>query len=218
MHPLADSLLEALAESGTQTLTLAPEAGSEELRRRISKGVRREHVLSAAERAGRYGFSQLKLYFMVGLPGETDEDVLAIAELAREVKGHYRRRITVHVTPFVPKPHTPFEREPMASAGVLDGRIRLLTRNLRPAGFAVRAEGTAWARVQGVLSRGDRTLGRALAELPAPTLAGWRRMLRRSELDEDTYLRARDPGERLPWDIVRECETRPAACAPRAPL
>ncbi len=204
VHPLPESLLQALAASGTQTLTLAPEAGSECLRGRISKGVTEEHVLAAAERAGRHGFPQLKLYFMIGLPGETDEDVLAIAGLAREVKARFRRRITVHVTPFVPKPHTPFEREPMAAAATLDRRGKTLARSLRAAGIALRAEGTAWARVQGVLARGDRALGRALGELPAPTLAGWRQMLRRAGLAEEDYLRARGPGEPLPWAVVEE--------------
>ena len=204
VHPLPTSLLEALAASGTQTLTLAPEAGSERLRRMISKGVTGEHILSAAERASEHGFAQLKLYFMIGLPGETDEDVVAISELVRAIKGVFGRRITVHVTPFVPKPHTPFERQAMAEAATLDGRLQLLIRSLRPLRVAVRGEGAAWSRIQGVLARGDRALGQALAELPAPTLAGWRKMLRRAGLAEEAYLRAREPQETLPWDVVRE--------------
>ncbi len=204
VHPLPESLLEALAESGTQTLTLAPEAGSERLRRLISKGVTQDHILDAAERASRHGFPQLKLYFIIGLPGETDDDVVAIAELAQAVRARFRRRITVNVTPFVPKPHTPFEREAMAGAATLERRAKLLARSLRPAGIVLRAEGTAWARVQGVLARGDRRLGQTLTELSEPTLAGWRRMLRRTGIDEELYLRARGPEEPLPWDVVRE--------------
>ena len=207
-HPLPESLLQALADSGTQTLTLAPEAGSDRLRRQLSKGIRQEHILSAAERADRHGFPQLKLYYMLGLPGETEEDVLAIAELTQEVKARFRRRIIVQLTPFVPKPHTPFEREPMADARTLDDRSKLLTRRLRPAGIAVRVEGTSWARVQGMLARGDRALGQALKDLPAFTLAGWRKMLRRAGLDEQDYLREREPQEPLPWDVVDE-----SACA-----
>lgn len=203
VHPLPESLLSALAESGTQTLTLAPEAGCQRMRQLIKKGVSEEHILSAAERASRYGFQQLKLYFMIGLPTETEQDVLAIAELSRAVKARFRRRVTVHVTPFVPKPHTPFEREAMAESSALDAGIKLLARALRPAGIAVRGEGSAWARVQGVLARGDRALGQALAELPAPTLAGWRRMVRQAGIDEQAYLRARDPEEPLPWDVVQ---------------
>lgn len=203
VHPLPESLLSALAESGTQTLTLAPEAGCQRMRQLIRKGVTEEHILSAAERASRHGFQQLKLYFMIGLPTETEEDVLAIAELSRAVKARFRRRVTVHVTPFVPKPHTPFEREAMAQSSALDAGIKLLARALRPAGIAVRGEGSAWARVQGVLARGDRALGQALAELPAPTLAGWRRMVRQAGIDEQAYLRARDPEEPLPWDVVQ---------------
>lgn len=202
VYPLPESLLQALAASNTQTLTLAPEAGSDRLRRLISKGITREHILAAAERAESYGFPQLKLYFIIGLPTETDDDVRAIVELTQAVQERFQRRITVNVTPFVPKPHTPFEREPMADANTLDRRIRLLTRELRPAGVAVRAEGTAWARVQGVLARGDRALGRALNGLPAPTLAGWRKMLRQSGLNEEMYLRARSHEEPLPWAVV----------------
>ena len=203
VHPLPESLLSALAESGAHTLTLAPEAGCERMRRLISKGVTEEHILSAAERASRYGFSQLKLYYMVGLPTETEEDVVAIAELSRAIKARFRRRVTVHVTPFVPKPHTPFEREAMADSRTIDASIRLLTRSLRAAGIAVRSEGSAWARVQGVLARGDRALGRALAEVPEPTLAGWRHMVRQAGIDEQAYLRARNPREPLPWDVVQ---------------
>ncbi len=207
VHPLPESLLQALADSGTQTVTLAPEAGSEALRRRISKGVRREHVLSAAERVADYGFSQVKLYFMIGLPGETDEDVQAITELTHEVRARFHRRVTVHITPFVPKPHTPFEREAMAAESILDARIKLLTRALRPSGVSVRAEGTAWSRVQGVLARGDRAVGRALNDLSGSSLSGWRKMVRRSGLDEEHYLGARDAAEALPWDVVRDCAT-----------
>ncbi len=208
VRPLPESLLDALAASGTQTLTLAPEAGPDQLRRTISKGVSREDILAAAERASAHGLPQLKLYFMVGLPGETDDDVLAIVDLVRDIGARFRRRITVHVTPFVPKPHTPFEREAMAQGTVVDRRIKLLTRCLRPEGVAVRAEGVSWAQAQGVLARGDRVVGQALAGLEAPTLAAWRRMLRQAGLNEQEYLRARSPDEALPWDVVREsCRT-----------
>lgn len=202
VRPLPESLLRALAESGSQTLTLAPEAGSERLRRAIAKGVRREDILSAAERAAGHGFPQLKLYFMIGLPGEADEDVAAIAELVAEVRNRFRRRITVHVTPFVPKPHTPFERQPMADAATLNRRGQLLAKSLRGPAVTLRLEGTVWARVQGALARGDRALGQALSRLQAPTLAAWRRVLRSAGLDEERYLRPRGSEELLPWSVV----------------
>ena len=205
VDPLPESLLQALAASGANTLTVAPEAGSERLRRLVSKGVTREQILAAAERGREHGFPQLKLYFIVGLPDETDADIVAIVELAREVQSRFRRRVTVNVTPFVPKPHTPFERRAQAPAALIESRIKRLTRDLRPAGIAVRAEGVAWARVQGVLSRGDERLGRALAGLQAPSLAAWRRLLREAGFDEEEYLRARAPEEPLPWETVREC-------------
>lgn len=207
VDPLPESLLQALSASGTQTLTVAPEAGSERLRRLVSKGITREQILTAAARAREHGFPQLKLYFMIGLPDETEADVQAIADLAREVQAQFRRNVTVNVTPFVPKPHTPFERRAMAEAATIDGRIKLLKRELRPVRIAVRSEGAAWARVQGVLARGDARLGQALARLQKPSLAAWRRMLHEAGIDEEEYLRARAAEEPLPWDGVREtCE------------
>ena len=202
VHPLPTSLLRALAGSGTQTLTLAPEAGSERLRLAVSKGVHEEHILHAAERAREFGFAQLKLYFMIGLPTETDEDIDSIATLVREVKRRYARRITVHVTPFVPKPHTAFEREPMADTATIERRSKRLASALRIAGVTLRTEGAAWSRVQGVLARGDQTVGKALARLAAPSLAGWRRLCQREGIVEEQYLRARAPDEVLPWDVV----------------
>ncbi len=169
------------------------------------KGVTEDDLVQAAGAAFQNGWHRLKLYFMIGLPGETDEDVAAIGELTREVQARFRRRITVHVTPFVPKPHTPFARLPMAPEDVLNGRSKLIAQSLRPAGVTVRTEGTAWARVQGVLARGDRAVGRALSRLGAPTLAGWRRMLREAGLDEAAYLGPGPPAEAVPWDTVEVC-------------
>lgn len=195
------ALLEGLRAGGTRTLTLAPEVGSARLAAAIGKGLGAEEVLRAVEMARAAGLRRLKLYFMLGLPGETEEDVRAIAGLVREV----RRRmpegtITLSVAPFVPKPHTPFQWSAMAPAEVLRERLRLLRQEVRPFRVALEEESIPWSRVQGVLARGDERLAGALAALERPTPAGWRRALASLGLTEEDYLRERSREEPFPWD------------------
>ena len=199
---LSPPLLRALAESGTHTLTIAPEAGSERLRRVINKNLITEEVLTAAEAASTFGFAHLKLYFMVGLPSETEEDIEAIATLVNAMAERFRRKITLSLAPFVPKAHTAFEREAMSDAGVLKSRIAKLRKRLSPAGISVQSEGVGWSRVQGVLARGDRRVGRALASLRGTSLASWKRCMEEADLDPREYLDAWDPERELPWRVV----------------
>ncbi len=203
------NLLEGLRAGGTHTLTLAPEVGSEHLAAAIGKGFGAEEVLRAVEMARSAGLRRLKLYFMLGLPGEEEEDVRAIAGLVREV----RRRmpegtVTLSVAPFVPKPHTPFQWSAMAPAEVLREHLRLLRQEVRPFRVAVEEESVAWSRVQGVLARGDERLAGVLAGLEHPTPAGWRRALAASGLSEEEYLRERAREETFPWDFLASGPTR----------
>ncbi len=202
VDPLPEALVRALAESGTRTLTLAPEAGTERLRALINKNVSQDDLMRAAELAARYRFAQLKLYFMIGLPTETDEDVRAIVELVLATRKRFPRRITVNITPFVPKAHTPFQWVAMAPTEVLRRRLDYLEQALRPQGIAVRSESPAWAAVQGVLARGDERVGRVLVSMERRSLAAWRKALRRHGLDAADYLRERSPDEPLPWTVV----------------
>ena len=201
--PISEPLVHALAESGTRTLTIAPEAGSERLRRFINKTQTQDDVLRAADLAAGCGFHRLKLYFMIGQPSETEEDVTAIAELALQVKARFPGRVAIDATPYVPKAHTPFQRVAMTPVKTVKQRLRTLRRALEPRGVGVRADSPAWAAVQGVLARGDRHLARALARLPGkPSLADWRRALRDEGLSVEEYLRERTADERLPWEVV----------------
>ncbi len=202
VHPLPMVLLDALAESGSRSLTLAPEAGSERLRRAIRKGVSHEHILYAAE-AARGRFASLKLYFMIGLPGETDEDIEAIVQVVSEVVHIFQREVVVNVTPFVPKAHTPYQREAMAPAEVLEARIARLREGCRALHVIFRAEGLSEARLQGVLARGDRRVGEVLASLPVPTTRGLAQAIARAGLAMDDYLRARPEGAPLPWEFIQ---------------
>ncbi len=203
VDPLSPSLLEALAASGTRTLTIAPEAGSERLRRHIHKNISHEQIIHAAELAAHYRFPELKLYFMAGLPGEEEEDIDALIELVQAVMRAFGGRPVVSIASFVPKAHTPFERAAMASASTLQHRLRRLRSSLQALNVRVVSDSLDWAIVQAVLARGDRRLGPALASLAAPTLAAWNEALRSQGLDSEDYTRARSAGEALPWDHIR---------------
>jgi len=202
VDPLPEPLLQALAESDARTLTLAPEAGSERLRRLINKGITADDLLSAAERAARHGFRHLKLYFMLGLPTETDADVDAIIALCAATAGRFPGRVTANVTPFVPKAHTPFQWAEMVAVDVVQSRLRALEKRLRRQHIAVRSESPQWAAIQGVLARGDRRLGAVLGALQHTSLRGWRDALAAGEVDPSAYLAARDPNRALPWHFI----------------
>jgi len=210
VSPLSPALVRALAESGAQSLTLAPEAGSERLRRAIGKGITHDEIIAAARLAAERRFGTLKLYFMLGLPDEEDEDIDELVGLVREVCAIAARHVVVNVTPFVPKAHTPFQRAPMAPRELLDGRLARLRELLRPLGVEVRAESVDDALIQGILARGDRRVGEALASMPRPTASRWDRALAQAGLTADEYLRERAQDEPLPWDIV-DASPRPAS-------
>jgi len=202
VDPLPEALVRALAESGAQTLTIAPEAGSQRLRTLINKNVSEDDLMRAVDLAARYDFAQLKLYFMLGLPTETDDDAQALVDLVLAVRERFPRRITANVTPFVPKAHTPFQWVAMAPAGDLKERVNRIEQALRPRGIAVKAESPAWSAVQGVLSRGDSRVGQALVRVKRRSLAAWRRAMRECQLDASEYLRERSLDEPLPWSVV----------------
>ncbi len=203
LDSLSENLARALAESQIQTLTLAPEAGSERLRTFINKPISDDEVLSAVELAAAYAFPQLKLYFMLGLPSEDEEDVQAIVELALAIRQRFPRNVTVNLTPFVPKAHTPFQRAAMLPTAIVEERLRYVEGALRAEGIAVKADSPAWAAVQGVLARGDRQVGQALAGVKRKSLPAWQRALQRCGLEATDYLRERSPDEPLPWFVIK---------------
>jgi radical SAM superfamily enzyme YgiQ (UPF0313 family) len=153
--------------------------------------------------ASRYGFAQLKLYFMIGLPGESEEDIKAIVEMVSAVRERFHRRMIVQITPFVPKAHTPFQWVAMTSEGILRERLRYLERSLRVKGVSVKFESPSWAAVQGVLARGDERVGQALMRIKKRSLADWRRAMKECGLEESDYLRERSLDEQLPWSVVK---------------
>lgn len=203
IDPLPTSLLAALASSRTRTLTMAPEAGSERLRTHIRKGIKAADILHAAEEAARFGFPELKLYFMIGLPTEEDDDIEAIAQTFDSMTPLFKGQLSASVAAFVPKAHTPFERSAMASEDTLRQRLKHLRHLLQPRGVRLSADGIPWSVVQAVLARGDRRLGAVLADLRQPSLAEWNRAMAARGLGDGDYTRALAAQERLPWEHIR---------------
>lgn len=210
----ADSLtadvVRGLADSGQQTITIAPEAGSERLRRVINKGITNDDLRHAVTLAAGAGIPHIRLYIMVGLPTETEEDIDAIITMAEEVQAHMETvgchgRLTLSVNPFIPKPFTPFQWMPMTDKKIVAKRLQRLKKGLRKnRRIEVLVESPKEAYIQGVLARGDRRWSRAIAY--AAERNGVKSFLEAcEELDlsmEDELYRSRSECEPQPWDIL----------------
>jgi radical SAM family uncharacterized protein/radical SAM-linked protein len=195
-------------------LTIAPEAGSDRLRRAINKNLTEGEILASASRAFAAGWQLLKLYFMIGLPTETPADREAIAQLAQEIlqaggKGR-RPQLNVSLSTFIPKPHTPFQWE--EQAGLEESRTRLheMKDRLNRLGVHVKWNAVAQSWLEGIFSRGDRRLAAVLmaayrrgCRLDAWSehlrLEPWVQAFRDAGVDPDFYLRPREVDEVLPW-------------------
>jgi radical SAM superfamily enzyme YgiQ (UPF0313 family) len=200
--PLSETLLRGLASSGVRTLTIAPEAGSQRLRDTMRKGISREDIMRAVAAANALGFETLKLYYMVGLPDETEEDIAALIDLTDEIARQFDRFVVVGVSPFVPKAHTPWERCGMAPAEVLDARLARIRASLQSRSVSVRAESTALARVQGILARGGAEVGEALATASRAAPKRVEALLSKAGLDVEDYMAPWAPQRPLPWGMV----------------
>ncbi len=206
--PLSPVVLKELARGGAKTVTLAPEAGSPRLRKLVKKGITEDDILKAVDQVAEQGLKQLKLYFIIGLPSETDEDIGAIIKLAlacKEVINKKRSgcRLTLNISPFVPKAGTPFQWLPMAQPAVLNRRLSRLKNALMPKGIKVKAESPAWSQVQGVLARGDIELAEVLADVEELSLSGWRKAAAKHNIDIDFYAHQRwDTSQKLPWEMI----------------
>ncbi|HVP56514.1 MAG TPA: radical SAM protein [bacterium] len=193
-------LAELVARCGVQTITLAPEAGSDSLRARIGKRISRRELLEAVTTLARAGIKRIKLYFMIGLPGETDEDVEAIVDLVRalaRVRG--RAQLSISVAPLVPKPHTAFQWCGFITRLTFLRRVAILRQipKLRGCSLKVGSYREAW--VEAVLSKGTRSLGSALLEA-AQSRTPLRSVLRARTLPD--IHAALDTEEPLPWDFI----------------
>jgi radical SAM superfamily enzyme YgiQ (UPF0313 family) len=207
---LTPDLVAALARGGHRTLTVAPESGTERLRRAIRKPITDEQLMTACDLVRVHGIPNLKTYFMIGQPTETMDDVAAIPELAGRMLERLRvldpsgrpfGRLTLSISSFVPKPWTPFQWAPFDGAESLQTKLEVIKRGVRPfSNVRVLHENPREAALQALLARGDRRVGDFL-ELAASYDGDWRRALREWDGDCEFYTtRRRSVEERLPWD------------------
>lgn len=205
-------LLELLARSELKTAVIAPDGGSERLRRVINKGISRADCLQAAADLAEAGIYTLKLYFMIGLPTETDEDLQELVELVGEIQevvmaiGRPRARIcrlTLSINCFVPKAWTPFQFASFGPVEALKAKIKFLRKGLAPLHhLQLHFDQPDSAYFQAMLARGDRRVGELLLTLQSQG-KNWRQVYKQAGLDPDFYaVRPRSQDELLPWEIV----------------
>jgi radical SAM superfamily enzyme YgiQ (UPF0313 family) len=208
IKPFSNIVLKALAEAGAQTVTLAPEAGSENLRQFIGKCISDDDIFRVVSKIAEQKIKQLKLYFMIGLPTESDEDIQAIVKMALDIKSILDRKrsgthLTINTAAFVPKAGTPFQRQPMEQPSVLNRHLSLLRSTLQPMGIKINSESPAWSEIQTVLARGDVKVAEVLASTETISLAGWRKAVEKNHLDISFFAHKQwDEAQKLPWEIL----------------
>lgn len=212
LDDLTPTIVSLLKDSGERTLTIAPETGSDRLRRVINKTVTNDEIRDRAELIFSTGIESLKLYYMIGLPTETDDDLVAIRDLTIELRDimvkHARARgrigrIVASVNPLVPKPGTAYQWLPMERSDVIQrkmARLRTLVAGLDNVYFNIKSERHSY--YQALLSLGDRRVAPAI-EAAERNGGNWRQAVAESEVDGDFYIfRDRSQDAMLPWDII----------------
>ncbi|MBO4853029.1 MAG: TIGR03960 family B12-binding radical SAM protein [Schwartzia sp.] len=207
---VTETLVRSLAESGMKTITLAPEAGSVKMRAVVNKGIEEEHLFHVMDLGMAAGIRHYRLYIMIGLPQETEEDVDAIAELTERLKDYLERHdsrstLKLSVNPFIPKPFTPFQWTAMADKKYIEAALKRLKKSLSSRkGVELIAEPSKSAYIQAVLARGDRRVGAALYR--AHEMGGAKAFLRAMKAEglEEAYYIFREYGAQdvLPWDVL----------------
>ncbi|MEG6585963.1 TIGR03960 family B12-binding radical SAM protein [Dendrosporobacter sp. 1207_IL3150] len=207
---LTNKLVAALAESGQKTITLAPEAASDRMRKIINKGISDEHIYQSISQAVKAGILNVRLYIMVGLPYEQDSDITEIIHMAENIKKYMEKlgskgKLTLSINPFIPKPSTPFQWLPMDDMKKVEHKLKIIQTGLKnKKGIEVLVESPKEAYIQGVLSRGDRRLGSVLMQ--SHKLGGskhFKKVLKEHNLQEEFYLyRTRTREEKFPWQTM----------------
>ena len=204
---LTQAVVDGLADSGQKTITIAPETGSERLRRVINKGISEEHLQNAATLSAKSGIQHMRLYIMIGLPTETDEDIEAIVGLAERTQAHMEKvgckgRLTLSINPFIPKPFTQFKWMAMDNQKVVEKKLQYIKKALQKnRRIEVLVEYPKEAYIQGVLARGDRRLGAVIAACAADRGSkSFKSEMKAAGLDMDNMnYRERSFDEFLPW-------------------
>jgi radical SAM superfamily enzyme YgiQ (UPF0313 family) len=209
---LTPELATALYQVGVKTATIAPEGGSDRIRKVINKGITESNILQATEFLVTAGIPNLKLYFMIGLPAETMEDIEALVHLCESIKKEFlaaskvQKRmgnITVSLNPFIPKPFTPFQWVPMDHEQSLKSKIKYIKTNLKPIpNIDLQIEKPRSAYIQTLLSRGDRKISLILTQA-LKNQGNWAKTFKTVSIDPDFYTYRKIPlNELLPWDFI----------------
>lgn len=204
-------IAEKIASVRKTGLTIAPEAGTQSMRDRINKNVEMQNLTETIDVAKSKGWKRVKLYFMAGLPYETDEDLAGIAEVVKEVKKLGMRKISASVSGFIPKAHTPFQYARQNSVDELHEKIKKLSFLKKFCQFEFHKPSISF--IEGVLSRGDRTLAPVIAAVAEQggyleawkdkfSFKRWLEVFEAFDINPEDYTRARDFDEIFPWDHI----------------
>ena len=199
------------------SFTFAPEAGSERMRMIINKPIELESILDVMGKVLRLGWKSIKLYYMIGLPFETDEDIIEMAEMINEI-GRFsasfgRIKINVSISPFNPKPHTPFQWAEQAPLSVFRSRIGILLSRVRTANVHITWRDPEVSILEAIFSRGDRRLSKAVHEAykqgalfdawtESFDFGLWKKVFKKTGVNPNDYLSERKVNEPLPWDFI----------------
>jgi radical SAM family uncharacterized protein len=226
IETVSTQLMDNLGDSKRSGFTLAPEAATEKMRNIINKYVTHEQLLETAREIYRRDWRTIKLYFMIGHPQETMEDVEAIADLARQVLAEGRRfhgnkaAVNAGVSTFIPKPHTPFQWEPMGQLADIRAKLEYLTREFKRPGLKLRWNDPDESAFEGFLTRGDRRVAEVVERAWRKGSRfdawhdgfrpdAWREAMAEEGLDPAFYThRARPIDEIFPWDHIDVAVTR----------
>jgi len=204
---VTERLAKSLAKGRQRRISLAPDGSTPRMRAIINKVMDDEQIVDAARTLLQHGVRRLKLYFVIGLPGETPEDIEAIARLSKRIAdlGYGRRSVHLSINPLIPKPHTPFQWETFAPIPYIRNCLHLLRKRLKgDERFMMSRLDPRRAQIQAFLSLGDRKVGKVVefAARYGGGLGAWRRALRECKVSLDKYTRRKELDEPLPWDHV----------------
>ncbi len=209
---ISEKIVSLLKETGVETVALAPEAGSQKMRDMLRKGIKEQDIIRAAEILIGNGINKIRLYFMVGLPGETEKDIDAIIELTKKIQhtalkytqGKRKfRNITLSINQFIPKAHTPLQWFPLAHTEDVAKIIKKIVNAFRQdKQVRVIHDVPKWNYVQALLSLGDRRVGKILLAVQKNN-GNWKKALKEVNINPEFYVyRQKSLEEILPWDII----------------
>jgi len=215
VETLTKRLIEQIRRMRKTSFTLAPEAGTQRLRNVINKGNTEEALLTTARRVFEAGWKSIKLYFMIGLPSETREDLQGIIDLAYKVlkEGKYKRQVTVSISTFVPKAFTPFQWQRQITMAETRERQEFFKSHIRHKNLKLKWHDREMSFLEGLLARGDERIGELVATVfhagcrfdgwsDRFQFDTWEKAIHDLGIDTDHYLGAKDTHDVLPWDHI----------------